>query len=109
MPCKSFRYGDIIVRNRGNGGYYLRTIAVIPEFQGLGIGSKAIQFIERDNPEGKEWSLITPEKSYRNRHFYEKLGYENYLFGYQRPDPVVNDFFDIVKSWWKVVNIESFP
>jgi ribosomal protein S18 acetylase RimI-like enzyme len=69
--------GDIIVRNRGNGAYYLRTISVIPQFQNLGIGTKAIEFIEKDNSDGTVWFLTTPEQSYRNRHFYEKLGYRN--------------------------------
>lgn len=69
--------GDIIVRNRGNGTYYLRTISVIPQYQNLGIGTKAIEFIEKDNPDGTVWILITPEESHRNRHFYEKLGYRN--------------------------------
>ena len=69
--------GDVIVRNRGNGTYYLRTISVIPQFQNLGIGTKAIEFIEKNHPDGTVWLLITPEKSYRNRHFYEKLGYIN--------------------------------
>jgi ribosomal protein S18 acetylase RimI-like enzyme len=68
--------GDIIVRKRDDGSYYLRTIAVIPACQSLGIGTKAIDFIEKDNPDGKVWRLITPEGSYRNRHFYEKIGYK---------------------------------
>lgn len=68
--------GDIIVRKRENNRYYLRVISIIPEFQGLGIGSKAIEHIEKDNPDAVEWELITPHKSYRNHHFYRKLGYE---------------------------------
>ncbi len=68
--------GDIIVRKREANHYYLRTISVIPEYQNLGIGKKAIEFIEKDNGDGTKWSLITPEGSLRNRHFYETLGYK---------------------------------
>jgi ribosomal protein S18 acetylase RimI-like enzyme len=68
--------GDIIVRKRDDGSYYLRTISIIPSYQSFGIGTKAIKFIEKDNSDGEVWSLITPEGSYRNRHFYEKLGYK---------------------------------
>ncbi|MCT4563982.1 MAG: GNAT family N-acetyltransferase [Maledivibacter sp.] len=67
--------GDIIVRKRENNNYYLRVISVIPKFQSLGIGSKAIEYIEKDNLDALEWELITPHKSYRNHHFYEKMGY----------------------------------
>jgi ribosomal protein S18 acetylase RimI-like enzyme len=68
--------GDVIVRKREDGSYYLRTIAVIPAYQNSGIGTKIIESIEKDHPGGKYWRLVTPAKSYRNRHFYEKLGYK---------------------------------
>lgn len=68
--------GDIIVRKRSETHYYLRTISVIPAYQNLGIGKKAIEFIEKDNPDGIIWSLITPNGNVRNLHFYERLGYK---------------------------------
>ncbi|HEX3046594.1 MAG TPA: GNAT family N-acetyltransferase [Bacillota bacterium] len=67
--------GDIIIRKRADGSYYLRTIAIIPSCQSLGIGTKAMAFMEQDNPGGTFWCLTTPEGTPRNRHFYEKLGY----------------------------------
>lgn len=67
--------GDIIVRKRENKNYYLRAISVMPEAQSLGIGSKAINHIEKDNLDALEWELITPHKSYRNHYFYEKMSY----------------------------------
>lgn len=67
--------GDIIIRKRENNEYYLRTICVIPECQSLGIGQKALKFIEEEHPEATFWELITPFKSYRNHHVYEKMGY----------------------------------
>ncbi|MEA4920034.1 MAG: GNAT family N-acetyltransferase [Clostridiaceae bacterium] len=68
--------GDIIIRIRENQNYYLRVIAVIPEYWNQGIGSKAMKYIEENNPEAKKWSLITPHQSFRNHHFYEKIGYK---------------------------------
>jgi ribosomal protein S18 acetylase RimI-like enzyme len=68
--------GDIVVRKRENNNYYLKVISIIPKYQNRGIGSKAIRYIERDNCDALEWELITPFKSYRNHHFYEKLGYK---------------------------------
>ena len=67
--------GDIIIRRRENNRYYLRTISVLPKYQGLGIGQMALKYIEEIHPEAVEWELITPFKSYRNHHVYEKIGY----------------------------------
>lgn len=67
--------GDIIIRKIEDHKYYLRTICVIPECQSLGIGQKALSFIEKEHPEVNEWELITPFKSFRNHHVYEKMGY----------------------------------
>lgn len=67
--------GDIIIRRISDEKFYLRVICVIPEFHNYGIGQKAINFIEKDNPRVRIWELITPFKSYRNHHFYEKMGY----------------------------------
>jgi GNAT superfamily N-acetyltransferase len=68
--------GDIIVRRRENNNYYLRVISIIPEYCNLGIGSKALKHIEKDNSDALEWELITPHKSLRNHYFYEKFGYK---------------------------------
>ncbi|GAK50208.1 hypothetical protein CLOSPO_02774 [Candidatus Moduliflexus flocculans] len=68
--------GDIIIRPIGEGRYYIRVISIKPEYQGKGIGKKAMQFIESEITDAKEWELITPFKSYRNHHFYEKLGFQ---------------------------------
>lgn len=67
--------GDISVRNKGEGKYYLRTICVLPEYQNMGIGHNAIEYIEMDNPGGRIWTLVTLKDNYRNCHFYEKMGY----------------------------------
>jgi len=67
--------GDIIVRDRGDGRYYLRTISIVPELQGRGIGRTAIGLLERDLPDAVEWTLETPEGTPKNHAFYEGLGY----------------------------------
>ena len=64
--------GDIIVRKLENKRYYLRVICIIPEFQNLGLGQKAIKYIEDNISDSEGWELITPFKSYRNHHFYER-------------------------------------
>lgn len=69
--------GDIIVRKIEERKYYLRVLCVHKDYQNLGIGRKAIEFIELENPDAIEWTLITPEKSIRNRYLYEKVGYRN--------------------------------
>lgn len=68
--------GDMIIRIKENRNYYLRVIAIIPDYWNLGIGAMAMKFIEEDNPSADKWSLITPHKSLRNHHFYEKMGYQ---------------------------------
>lgn len=68
--------GDAIVRKKEKRLYHLRTLAVVPEYWNSGAGTKAIEYIENDNKEALEWELITPEKSLRNHHFYEKFGYK---------------------------------
>lgn len=67
--------GDIIIRKREEGHYYLRTLSVVPACQNHGVGKQAIAFIEQDLDDGEIWSLITPAGSLKNRHFYESLGY----------------------------------
>lgn len=67
--------GDIIIRKLEDNKYYLRTICVIPEYQSFGIGQMALKFIEKEHPEATQWELITPFKSFRNHHVYQKMGY----------------------------------
>lgn len=56
---------------------YLNRIFILPSFENLGIGKKAIKFIEeeKDFADAKRWRLDTPHKSFKNHFFYEKLGY----------------------------------
>ena len=67
--------GDIQIKENPENKYYLRVISILKTYQGFGIGQKAIKFIENEFINAEEWSLITPYKSLRNHHFYEKMGY----------------------------------
>lgn len=66
--------GVIVVFDYGEGHYHLDVIAIDPAYHSRGIGTQAIQFIERIYPASR-WTLDTPSYALRNQHFYEKLGY----------------------------------
>ena len=68
--------GGLIVFINKDGNNFLGSIWVDPQYQNLGIGAQAIQFIEKTHPDTGKWSLGTPEWSTRNHHFYEKCGYK---------------------------------
>lgn len=63
-------------------------IFVDPAFQGCGIGSKVLAFLEREFPAVAVWKLETSGKQLNNHHFYEKAGYSRIYesemeFGYE--------------------------
>lgn len=66
--------GGIIVFDKGEEAY-LYKMFIIPALQNKGIGTQTISFTERELSRVKKWALHTPYLSYRNHHFYEKLGY----------------------------------
>jgi GNAT superfamily N-acetyltransferase len=68
--------GAFIVFVEENGNNVLGTIFVDPEFQSLGIGTRAMRFVEETYPQARRWRLGTPEWATRNHHFYEKCGYK---------------------------------
>lgn len=67
----------------------LGAIFIEPEFQSQGLGQQIMRMIEGEFPNAKKWTLETPYQSYRNHHFYEKLGYKK--IGESQPDKH-NDF-----------------
>ncbi|SFC51819.1 Acetyltransferase (GNAT) domain-containing protein [Bacillus sp. OV322] len=56
--------------------YRLFRIFLDTAFQNQGLGAKVIALAERNFPEAEMWSLNTPQDNFRNRYFYEKLGYK---------------------------------
>ena len=67
--------GGFIVFDKGNGHYELGRIFIDPDYQNQGIGAQAIEFMEKEFPQAKRWTLGTPRWNRRTRHFYEKMGY----------------------------------
>lgn len=55
------------------------------KFQNKHIGSKVMCLIESEYEHIENWTLFTPYMSFRNHHFYEKLGYIK--VGELQPDP----------------------
>ncbi|WP_419881680.1 GNAT family N-acetyltransferase [Peribacillus sp. B-H-3] len=56
--------------------YRLFRIFLSTAFQNQGLGAKVMKLAEGKFPNAVMWSLNTPQDNQRNRHFYEKLGYE---------------------------------
>lgn len=64
--------GVISVEDRGNGEYYLGCLCVIPEYQGKGIGTQAINFMLEYYADWNKITLVTPEDKTKNIDFYTK-------------------------------------
>jgi GNAT superfamily N-acetyltransferase len=67
--------GGINIYKKAEHHYYINRIYIHPDFENLGIGRKAIEFVEKEQPDAYTWTLETPHKSFKNHYFYEKLGY----------------------------------
>lgn len=68
--------GGMSCYDQGEGVYWIGGIYIDSKHQNMGIGAKAITFLEKEFPQAKIWRLDTPYKNYRNHHFYEKMGYK---------------------------------
>lgn len=67
--------GGLGIFNKGDGHFRLGGLYIEVDYQNKGVGTKAIEFIEKEFPKAKKWSLDTPYLNFRNQHFYEKMGY----------------------------------
>lgn len=67
--------GGMCIYDRGGGYYWLGSVYIDKDQQNKGIGSKAMSFLEEEFPQAIKWGLETPYLSYRNHHFYEKMGF----------------------------------
>ncbi len=56
--------------------YRLFRIFLSPKFQNKGLGTKILSKMEKQFTKVEKWSLDTPKDNERNRHFYEKFGYQ---------------------------------
>ncbi|MGD6888335.1 GNAT family N-acetyltransferase [Bacillus mobilis] len=68
--------GGIIVTISGKSYGRIDRIFVDPVYQGKGIGSHVIKFIEVEYPNIRIWDLETSSRQINNHHFYKKMGYE---------------------------------
>ena len=64
-----------IIRLDEAGNYKLHIMNILPEYQGRGIGQKAIKLVEDIFSDATSWCLETLEDMPDNRHVYEKVGY----------------------------------
>jgi len=70
--CDDKAVGVIAVEVLGNGEYYLGCLCVIPQYQGKGIGSRALEFMLDQYSDWKKITLITPADKEENVNFYTK-------------------------------------
>jgi len=55
---------------------YINRIFLLQEFQNKGLGTEIMSYFEKEYPKVRKWTLCTPHKNHKSRHFYEKLGYK---------------------------------
>lgn len=67
--------GGISAFEIGSAQFRIGSVFINPDYQNKGIGSKAITHLLKEFPYIKKWSLETPHLSFRNHHFYEKMGF----------------------------------
>ncbi|WP_223701615.1 GNAT family N-acetyltransferase [Sutcliffiella deserti] len=68
--------GGIIATISGRSFGRIDRIFVHPNYQGKGIGSRAIMLIEEEFPNVTAWDLETSSRQVNNHYFYEKMGYK---------------------------------
>lgn len=64
--------GVISVENKAGGQYYLGCLCVIPEYQGKGIGTQAVNYMLSYYRDWSKITLITPLDKEQNINFYTK-------------------------------------
>ena len=67
--------GGMVVTVQKTGRGRINRIFIDPSRQRKGVGSMAVQLIQRMFPEVTAWELDTPSWALRNQRFYEKLGF----------------------------------
>ncbi len=74
--CDNEPIGCVSCIKLGNGVYEIGCLCVIPEFQGKGIGTQAIQFLKAHLEDWNTLTLVTPIDKKENVKFYtEKCGF----------------------------------
>lgn len=74
--CDNEPVGCVSCIKLGNGVYEISCLCIIPEFQGKGIGTQAIQFLKAHLEDWNTLTLVTPIDKKENVKFYtEKCGF----------------------------------
>ena len=69
--------GCVSCKETGNGIYEIGCLCVIPEYQGRGIGTAAVEFIKTHYQDWEMITLVTPADKRENVRFYtEKCGFD---------------------------------
>ena len=69
--------GCVSCKEQGQGVYEIGCLCVIPEYQGMGIGTSAVKFVKEYYSDWKSFTLITPADKSENIRFYsDKCGFE---------------------------------
>ena len=77
IMCDTKPVGCISCKEMETGIYEIGCLCVIPEFQGKGIGTAAMQFAKSHFKDWKRFTLITPVDKEQNVRFYtEKCGFK---------------------------------
>lgn len=74
--CDNVPVGCISSKHMGNGIYEVANLCIIPEYQGKGLGTQAIQFLKTIYEDWEKLTLVTPLDKKQNVKFYtEKCGF----------------------------------
>ena len=76
LLCNERPVGCVSCKKKEKKIYEIGCLCVIPEFQGKGIGTQAIEFVKEFYKDWEEFTLITPADKLENVKFYsEKCGF----------------------------------
>ncbi len=76
IMCDNIPVGCISCKKLETGVYEIANLCIIPEYQGRGIGTKAVQFVKALYEDWKRFTLVTPMDKKENVRFYtEKCGF----------------------------------
>lgn len=77
IRCDGRPVGCISCTEAEKGNYEVGCLCVVPEFQGRGIGTAAMEFVKSYYRDWKRFTLVTPADKTENVRFYtEKCGFE---------------------------------
>ena len=72
ISCDNKPVGCVSCKNHGINVYEIGCLCVIPEYQGKGIGTHAIQFVKKHYENWERFFLVTPIDKSENVKFYAK-------------------------------------